>query len=370
MRSTELALEGERLFTICNACRYCEGYCAVFPAMERRLSFAQEDLDYLANLCHNCGECYYACQYAPPHEFAVNLPRTLATVRAESYQAFAWPQALAAGFARNGLTVATVIALVLAAALALASVMLGAEMFVVRGDGDFYRLIPHPVMVVLFGSVALIMALALTIAAAGAWRSWGEPPGEIVRPVVWREALADALTLKYLHGGGAGCTYPDARRSRLRRWLHHGAAYGFLLCFASTGVATVYHYGFGWTAPYTLTSLPVVLGTLGGVGLAAGTLGLHLLRAGRDRATVDPRQDGMDVAFGSLLFYVSLSGLALLALRSTGAMGPLLIVHLAAVAALFLTLPYGKFVHALYRLLALAKYALERRRPPPDVVGE
>ena len=25
-----------RVMQICNACRYCEGFCAVFPAMERR----------------------------------------------------------------------------------------------------------------------------------------------------------------------------------------------------------------------------------------------------------------------------------------------------------------------------------------------
>ena len=70
--------------TICNACRYCEGYCAVFPAMERRLTFSPGDLRYLANLCHNCAECYYACQYAPPHEFAVNVPQVFAQIRADS----------------------------------------------------------------------------------------------------------------------------------------------------------------------------------------------------------------------------------------------------------------------------------------------
>ena len=37
---------------------------------------------YLANLCHNCGACLHACQYAPPHEFAVNVPRAMAQVRA------------------------------------------------------------------------------------------------------------------------------------------------------------------------------------------------------------------------------------------------------------------------------------------------
>src|SRR5580693_4367031 len=92
--------------TICNACRYCEGYCAVFPAMERRLTFAAADLNYLANLCHNCGECFYACQYAPPHEFAVNIPRLLAQIRVESYEQCGWPRWFARAYRRNGPTVA------------------------------------------------------------------------------------------------------------------------------------------------------------------------------------------------------------------------------------------------------------------------
>ena len=54
----DLVAEGVRMARICNACRYCEGYCAVFPALERRLDFAEHDLTYLANLCHNCGACF------------------------------------------------------------------------------------------------------------------------------------------------------------------------------------------------------------------------------------------------------------------------------------------------------------------------
>ena len=50
--------EGDRIMQICNACRYCEGFCAVFPAMARRLTFSETDISYLANLCHNCGACY------------------------------------------------------------------------------------------------------------------------------------------------------------------------------------------------------------------------------------------------------------------------------------------------------------------------
>ena len=45
--------------------------------------------------------------------------------------------------------------------------------------------------------------------------------------------------------------------------------------------------------------------------------------------------------------------LALLVLRNQPAMGPLLIVHLGTVLALFVTLPYGKFVHGVYRIAAL-----------------
>ena len=62
-----------------------------------------------------------------------------------------------------------------------------------------------------------------------------------------------------------------------------------------------------------------------------------------------------------MLFLTSLTGLALLVLRDTNAMGPLLALHLGFVLALFVTLPYGKFVHGLYRFVALVRYARERQ---------
>ena len=68
----------------------------------------------------------------------------------------------------------------------------------------------------------------------------------------------------------------------------------------------------------------------------------------------------MDTGFIALLFLTSLTGLLLLALRESPAMGALLVVHLGVVMALFLTLPYGKFVHAIYRGAALLRNALER----------
>ena len=71
---------------------------------------------------------------------------------------------------------------------------------------------------------------------------------------------------------------------------------------------------------------------------------------------------GMDMGFLALLFLTSLTGLLLMILRETPAMGTLLVVHLGIVMGLFLAFPYGKFVHGIYRFAALIRYAMERRR--------
>src|SRR5206468_7162193 len=111
--SDKLLGQGQHVMTVCNACRYCEAYCPVFPAMENRLVFSKGDLTYLANLCHNCGECLYACQYAPPHEFGINVPTTLDALRRHSYEQHWWPRPL--GTALNARTALTTFALAAAA---------------------------------------------------------------------------------------------------------------------------------------------------------------------------------------------------------------------------------------------------------------
>ena len=98
----DLIQEARRQAEICNACRYCEGYCSVFPSLHANRAFSDGDITQLANLCHNCRGCYYACQYTAPHEFDLNLPAALAEMRRDSWESFAWPQPLARKFHTHG----------------------------------------------------------------------------------------------------------------------------------------------------------------------------------------------------------------------------------------------------------------------------
>src|SRR6478735_7918590 len=207
--------------TVCNSCRYCEGLCAVFPAMELRRAFPDGDLNYLANLCHNCGACYYDCQFSPPHEFDVNVPKVLAKVRGDSYARYVWPGALSGVFARNGLWIA------LAAALGVAGFVLGfaawhepATLFGVHtGPSAFYRLMPHNAMVALFGGVFLFAIVAIALGIRAFWRDIAAPPGTLTDwSSIW-QAVKDAGRLRYLDGGGVGCMNDDETPSDPRR-LH------------------------------------------------------------------------------------------------------------------------------------------------------
>ena len=362
------AAEGEvaRVLQICNACRYCEGYCPVFPAMARRLAFDRADIHYLANLCHNCGACLHACQYAPPHEFGVNVPRAMAAVRMRTYIDYAWPPALGALYRRNGIAVASALAIGLALVLVLALAHSGRLLHPPLA-GNFYAVFPHDLLVALFGAVIGFALLALAIGARRFWRAQTPGAGS---GAAYTAAATDALALTYLGGGhGEGCNEADDRYTLARRRFHHATFYGFLLCFAATCVATVYHYALGRPAPHALTDLPVLLGTAGGVGLLAGPAGLLWLNLRRAPLHGDPAQRPMDLGFIVLLLLTGLTGLALLAWRDGGAMAVLLAVHLGCVMAMFLTMPYGKFAHGVYRVAALAKWSIERRQPSPLQVG-
>ncbi len=345
--------EAVQMLTVCNACRYCEGYCAVFQDLSHYRKVEAQDIDYFANLCHHCTACLHACQYKPPHEFGIDIPRALTATREQSYADYAWPKPAGDLFANHGVIASVVTAVCLTLVLGMTMWLNPAAADTHTGPGAFYAVIPHGVMaatgLVTFGYG--LLAMFVSVLRYG--RSIGVRSGDVFNYANLLRTTHAIASMRHLGGGhGDGCNETDAAYTNRRRYFHQATMWGFLLCFAATCVATIYELGLGRLSPFPYTSLPVVLGSLGGLGLLLGPAGLAWLRWRRDEAT-----SPMDWSLLLMLFTISLTGFALMLWRETSWMGALLAVHLGFVLAFFLTLPYGKFVHGIYRGVALIKFA-------------
>jgi len=225
----------------------------------------------------------------------------------------------------------------------------------------FYTHISHTVLVSIFTPLFLLPLVSLGIGVRRYWHSVG---GRKLALIDIKEALGSAATLRQLDGGqGQGCNYEaQDRYSSLRRWAHQATMYGFLLCFASTSLATVYHYMFGLEAPYAFFSAPKLLGVVGGVMLSFGSAWLLLLKRQSSDELGAKNRLAAEYAFIVLLFLVSTTGLLLYWLSGTNWASGLLIVHLAFVATFFVSLPFSKMAHGFFRLAALCREAQLKRQ--------
>jgi citrate/tricarballylate utilization protein len=356
-----LAKEATRQLNICNACRYCEGLCAVYPALERRNVLDLADISQLANLCHDCRACYDACMYTPPHDFDINIPKVLAATRLADYQRYIWPSIpprLLRG--RVGLASGAVVVAALLFIIAVAHAGFGGLVRVRDGSSSPYELIPYPVLLVLMLIPAVFAVVVMIAAGRRFWRATGPSPQPFTATAVLR-ATWDAATMRYLRGGGGDCYYPEEDKpSPRRRQLHSATAYGFGLCLVSTVAAGIMQDLMGVQPPYPLVSVPVIAGIAGGAGLVVGCVGLLLLKV---RSAGVMNVAGMtvkDYGLLSALAFLGFSGLCVLLTRSTPAFGIVLLVHLAAVMVAFASAPYSKFAHVIFRFLALVRDHLER----------
>jgi len=352
---TDAINEARRQVEICNSCRYCEGYCSVFPAVHRERLFVDGDITQLATLCHNCRGCYYACQYTEPHEFSMNLPKALAEVRQDSWEDLAFPRVLGAAFHKSGLLISLIAILSIAVLLWYAKALTAST-----GGEGFYAILSHNAMVAIFLPAFLFPVLSLVISVRRYWTLVGG--GALALSDVIG-AFGNAAKMKNLAGGhGDGCNFEDEDRfSHVRRYLHQIVMYGFLLCFASTSAGTILHYFFDMPAPYTLFSLPKILGISGGILLSLGSAGMMILKTSGDKNLSDKRVWGGEFGFIFLLFFVSTSGLTLYVFGGVGYLDVWLSVHLGSVFAFFLLTPYSKMAHGFYRLTALVQEEHKKR---------
>jgi len=350
--SAELLQEGKRQMQICNACRYCEGYCAVWRAIEYRREFTDKDMPYLANLCHDCRECVFACPFTTPHEFGVNPPKLFAELRQETYQKYALQSPLGKMNFWATATLAFVVFFILALSLSGSGGVFSAH----RGAGAFYKVISEGLLTILFSIFGIWMALGWV---SGAVRYWRDLKSEKTAPVTSQDvakAIKDALQLRYL-----GKETPESQVPLQRRVLHHFVFYGFLFDFASTLLGAFYSHALHIQAPYPIMSPVVILGILGGIGIVIGTAGFIFVKTKDDRLATDAGAVQSGRAFSVSLLLVAATGFLLLSLRDTPVMGTILVIHLSTIASLFLTAPYTTFTHFVYRFLSLVRYAQEER---------
>lgn len=358
----DLFAEAERQMNICNSCRYCEGYCAVWPALELRTELTKGDLTHLANLCHDCRDCFTACMYTPPHEFDLNPPKVFTEIRERTYGEYVWPRR-GPRFLRGaagGIVISVLAALVM---LLLSIPTTGAKVFSADASGSPYDLMPHWLLLIVVG-VPSVWAVAIGIlAVVRYWRDTHGRLGDLASPRIWGRALATAATLRHMRGGGEEeCAYPDEEPTPARRRYHSLTFYGFLLCLLSTMSAAATQEFFGILPPYPLLSVPVVLGTVGGIGLIAGCTGLLVLkrRSAKDQTTETMLK--ADHGLLGALLVLALTGVLTLVLRDTVVFGVILMIHLGAIVYCFGVAPYTKFMHGVYRLLAIYQDEWEHHR--------
>lgn len=366
MLDVRLFQEAERQLTVCNACRYCEGVCPVFPALERRRAFTQPDVVFLANLCHDCRACFEVCPYSPPHELDINFPKVMAEVRQETYRGYSAPQFLSRAFAHGTRTTSIITLIAIAAILTILTLFRSDRLMTsFTGPGAFYEVIPWLAM---FIPAMLVSVYGLVVMGVGVYRFWRDTDGPLSAKIdprsLW-EATNDVLLMRQMRGGGPGCTYPDERPTHKRAINHQLVFYGFILTFISTTLAAFAQEILGILPPYPILSPVVITGTLGGILQVAGAIGLLYLKLRSQTVPVSQTMRSLDFAFIALILALNVTGLMLLALRESEWLGVMLAIHLGTVAGFFITMPYGKFVHVIYRYAALVRNrheeALERQ---------
>jgi citrate/tricarballylate utilization protein len=288
----------------------------------------------------------------------------MSNVREKTYSEYAWPRWLAQRVDRR--LSASLLFAALAVVFVIAATIAGSgidRLFARHaGAGSFYEVVPWLAMVVPAMAVSLFGIAVMLRAGARFWLDTrGAAANSIADVRSFLAAVWDIATLRYLRGGGPGCDYPTERPSRARVLYHSLVFYGFASAFAASSIAAIYQDIFHVQPPYPILSPPVVLGSLGGASMILGCAGLLWLKQMAPQDRIEPKLRTMDIAFLVVLVLVNVSGFSVLVLRDTRAMGITLNVHLGLTAALFVTLPYGKFAHAVYRSLALIRHAGEAR---------
>jgi citrate/tricarballylate utilization protein len=349
---------------ICNACRYCENICPVFKAIEFRRTFSDNSIIYLANLCHDCRGCYYACQYAPPHTFDINIPKIFGTLRLETYKNYKKskfskeiiekPHIFSIAIFLISFLFYTISSIIYTGKLSLKGFF--------EQNTSFYSVLPENFLIITM-LIPFTISLTIYIKDLIDYCDYIDiKKSDFFKLFNHISSLKSVILLEFLDGGSFGCNYPDEEYSFSRRIYHQFVLFGFKITFISTLIAAFMSHILNISPPYSFTSLPVIFGTIGGVLMLLGLTGLLYLRTKMDRIPYNENINSMDINFIIILLMSVLTGFLVLLFRSTIFMPILFIIHLSTVITFFIMLPFSKLQHAVFRYASIYKYFSEMNK--------
>jgi citrate/tricarballylate utilization protein len=351
--------EAVRQYTICNACRHCEGFCAVWDVISLRTTIKEKDVKYFAYLCHDCRDCYYACPYSIPHEFSLNIPKINSKIRLDINKEMSIPKFLGKIYDKLNIITVSISILSFIFMITIIGLLRGINLLI-SPQPSFYTVIPS--IYIQIGGIILGL-YALTVLIYQGIVYWYEIGGDTINLLNLKShviTLYQELSHKWFKGGGVGCDYPSYSGSYLRLFFHSLLVSGFILDFLSTVIAAFYEKILHIMPPYPFESPVVILGILGGLLLLLSSIGLLTLKRVSNKSLIDENMVQIDNWLIYLLALISISGFLLLIFRDTPFMGILLILHLSITIPLFLLAPYSKFSHFIYRYFATLKYNQEK----------
>jgi len=303
--------------------------------------------------------------YTAPHEFDLNPPAIFTQIRERTYADYVWP-ARVPGVLRGRRGVAAAFLAIGVLLVALSVLTTGGVVFAGPRTGSAYELIGHLLMIAIVTVPALWSVGVMLTALARYWKDTHGQFRDLLNGRAWAACLNQSARMTHQTGAEEGCAYEENEPSVNRRRAHHLVMYGFLLTFVSTTSAAVEENFFGQQPPYPYLSVPVITGTVGGIMATIGCVVLIRLKKRSDAFQTTPTMRRADYGLLWALLVLMLSGLLVLLTRTTVVFGPMLVAHLAAVIVAFGIMPYTKFVHWTYRVLAVYKVNLQRTGAPGE----
>ncbi len=332
--------EAIRQLSICNACRYCEGYCAVWDAMEFKAVLNEGYVYHLANLCHDCRDCFSACPYNEPvHEFKLNIPKALGQVRVDTYTANVRPKFLKFALEKPVLVTTTSSIIAVTVAILYASLLFGLNKF---STLPVTTIIPDaffkPVTIILY----LYTVVIWSVEGGSYWSKINEKAHINVYGLI--KGIYDAIFHTNFRGGGTGCKVPGKNNRYFRLTVHSLVMSGFIIALVSIAFYPDI-YGYAGTA-YLLGSIAISLGT-------AGLIYIHLIE---EKGSRSQKQSAMDYPFTILLFLTGITGVIIPISIGTSWFNWNFLIHDALIMVVFLLAPFSKFIHPIFRFISLIKY--------------